>query len=40
MQENIVHLFKNPGFEFIRHDVNEPIDLDAFPELRLFNLRL
>ncbi|MEY4745006.1 MAG: hypothetical protein RL272_951 [Candidatus Parcubacteria bacterium] len=39
-QENIAHLLKNPDFEFIRHDVNAPIDLDAFPELQLFNLRL
>ncbi|HTK04128.1 MAG TPA: NAD-dependent epimerase/dehydratase family protein [Candidatus Eisenbacteria bacterium] len=39
-QENIAHLLKNPDFEFIRHDVNEPIDLEQFPELQLFNLRL
>ncbi len=38
--ENIVHLLKNSDFEFIRHDVNEPFDLETYPELQLFNLKL
>lgn len=39
-QENIAHLLKEEDFEFLRHDVNEPIDLEDLPELKLFNLRL
>jgi UDP-glucuronate decarboxylase len=38
--ESIAHLLKNPDFEFIRHDINEPFDLDDYPELQLFNLKL
>lgn len=38
-ESNIDHLLKNPDFEFIRHDVNEPIDLEAFPELTRFQVK-
>lgn len=38
--ENIAHLLKNPDFEFIKHDVNEPFNLEEFPELALFNMKL
>jgi len=36
---NIDMLLKNPDFEFIRHDVNQPFDLDAFPELARFKIK-
>jgi UDP-glucuronate decarboxylase len=39
-QENIDHLLKEPDFELIRHDINEPFDPDDLPELKLFNLKL
>ncbi len=39
-QENIAHLLKEEDFEFIRHDVNDPIELEDLPELKLFNLKL
>ena len=28
-KSNIIHLFNNPRFEFIRHDITEPILLEA-----------
>ena len=31
---NIEGLLKNPDFEFIKHDINEPIDVEKFPELQ------
>lgn len=34
-ENNIRHLMNDPGFRFIRHDVTEPIDLEAD---RIFNL--
>lgn len=36
---NIDHLLKNSDFEFIRHDINAPFDLESFPELARFNLK-
>ncbi len=30
---NIESLLKNPEFEFIKYDINEPINLESFPEL-------
>lgn len=36
--ENISHLLKNPDFEFIRHDLIEPLDLDTLPELERFKI--
>lgn len=38
-ENNIDHLLKNPDFEFIRADVNEFIDYEAFPELERFKLK-
>lgn len=35
---NIEHLLQYPDFEFIKFDVNQPIDLDAFPELDKFRV--
>ncbi len=37
--QNIQHLLQYPDFEFIKCDVNQPIDLDAFPELEKFKVR-
>jgi UDP-glucuronate decarboxylase len=38
-QNNIEHLLKNPDFEFIRADINEPIDFLALPELERFQFK-
>jgi len=38
VQSNINHLLQNPDFEFIKADINEPIDLEAMPELARFQL--
>ena len=38
-QDNIAHLLTNPNFEFINHDISQPIDLESFPELERFNIR-
>ncbi|MBU1032933.1 MAG: NAD-dependent epimerase/dehydratase family protein [Patescibacteria group bacterium] len=38
-ESNIDLLLKNPDFEFIRHDINTPFDLDTFPELARFKLK-
>lgn len=35
---NIDSLLPNPNFQFLRHDVNEPIDLDSYAELAPFKL--
>jgi len=37
-EENINHLLKHPDFEFIRHDMSEPLDLEALPELKPFKV--
>ncbi len=37
--ENINHLLKNPDFEFIRHDINNPFDLESYPELARFKIK-
>jgi len=37
--QNIDHLLQYPDFEFIKYDVNKPIDLDDFPELAKFQVR-
>lgn len=37
-ETNIDALLKNPDFEFIRHDVNIPLDLESFPELARFKI--
>lgn len=36
--QNIEHLLQYPDFEFIKHDVTMPIDLEAFPELQKFKV--
>ncbi len=38
-ERNIDRLLKYPNFEFIRHDINEPLDLDALPELEKFKVK-
>ena len=37
--ENIDHLLQYPDFEFIKYDVNKPMDLDDFPELAKFKVK-
>lgn len=37
--KNIDHLLKYPDFVFIRHDVNEPIELERYPELQKFKVQ-
>ncbi len=37
-EENIHHLLPNPNFEFVRHDVTEPLDLDNLKELKAFQV--
>ncbi len=38
-QTNIDHLLKNADFEFIKADINEPLDLERYPELERFKLK-
>ncbi len=38
-EENIDLLLKNPYFKFIKHDLREPINLDAYPELDVFKVK-
>ncbi len=35
---NISHLFQNPDFKFINHDIINPIDLESLGELEFFKL--
>jgi len=37
-EKNIDHLLADPNFEFIKHDITEPIDLDNLPELQKFKI--
>ncbi|MFN3301515.1 MAG: GDP-mannose 4,6-dehydratase [Patescibacteria group bacterium] len=37
-ERNIDHLLQYPNFEFIRHDINEPIDLEKISELKKFKI--
>ncbi|MEA3398750.1 MAG: NAD-dependent epimerase/dehydratase family protein [Patescibacteria group bacterium] len=37
-EKNIDHLLAEPNFEFIRHDINSPIELGEFPELQKFKI--
>ena len=37
-ERNIDHLLQNPYFEFINHDINEPIDLEKILELKKFKI--
>ncbi len=36
---NIEHLLQDPNFEFINHDIIQPLDLDTLPELERFKVR-
>jgi len=38
-EQNIDHLLQNPDFEFVRHDINQPVDLEALPELEKFRIK-
>lgn len=38
-ERNIDRLLKYPNFEFLRHDINEPLDLDSLPELEKFKVK-
>ena len=38
-EKNIDHLLAEPDFEFIRHDMTEPIFLDNLPELQKFKIK-
>ncbi len=37
-EKNIDHLLANPNFEFVRHDITEPIVLEDLPELQKFKI--
>ncbi len=37
-EENIHHLLSNPNFEFVKHDITEPIDLATLKELKAFQV--
>ncbi|MBI4281329.1 NAD-dependent epimerase/dehydratase family protein [Candidatus Uhrbacteria bacterium] len=39
-QANIDHLFRLPNFIFLKHNLREPLDLTAFPELERFQISL
>ena len=38
-EANIDHLLQNSDFEFIKHDINEPINLEDFRELEKFQIK-
>ncbi|MCK5460157.1 NAD-dependent epimerase/dehydratase family protein [Candidatus Parcubacteria bacterium] len=38
-EKNIDFLLRHPNFEFIKHDINIPIDLEKLPELKKFKFR-
>lgn len=38
-ENNIAHLLKDTNFEFIKADINEPLDLEQYPELERFKLK-
>lgn len=37
-EENIHHLLSHPDFEFVRHDISQPIDLENLKELKAFQV--
>ncbi len=37
-ERNIDHLLSDPNFEFIKHDITEPLNLESFPELQKFKI--
>lgn len=40
VEENIDLLLQNPHFKFIKHDMSQPLDLDSFPELDVFKVKV
>ncbi len=38
-EKNIDHLLSSDDFEFVRHDLKEPLDLEILPELEKFRIR-
>lgn len=38
-EKNIDHLLQNPDFQFIKHNINEPLDLENLPELEKFKVK-
>jgi UDP-glucuronate decarboxylase len=38
-EKNIDHLLAEADFTFIKHDINEPIDFEKFPELQKFKIQ-
>lgn len=37
-EDNIHHLLSHPDFEFVRHDITEPLDLTTLKELKAFQV--
>ncbi len=37
--QNIEHLLQHPNFVFLRHDMNEKIDLEGLPDTEIFQVR-
>ncbi|MDP2708443.1 MAG: GDP-mannose 4,6-dehydratase [bacterium] len=37
-EKNIDHLLADPNFEFIKHDIAEPLELEKMPELQKFRI--
>lgn len=37
-ERNIDHLLADPNFEFVKHDINEPVDLENIPGLQKFKI--
>ncbi|MEK7166889.1 MAG: NAD-dependent epimerase/dehydratase family protein [Patescibacteria group bacterium] len=40
LEQNIDHLLQLPNFEFIKHDITEPINLEMFLSLKKFKIEL
>lgn len=38
-ERNIDHLLSEPNFEFVKHDLTQPINLDDLPELQKFKIK-
>ena len=38
-EKNIDHLLSDPNFEFIKHDITKPIDLETLPGLQKFKIQ-
>lgn len=39
-ESNIDHLLKHPDFEFIHADISQPLELETFPELARFQIKV